>query len=513
MLIYKININNIKPDIITYNISSVTTDANYIYFTTTVPHNLLTGDSININNFVVTVTVQSPIQFYVNNFQLLNIIPIDLTYKETINNTIQTIYRTSYTPALQTGNEVAYAYSVYEDAPRLCSYCGQTVIHKIVNNNGYNQHICTYCGYIDYIDGDTPIPLTNYPNSSIVVITDHNICDNTYTDFYLTNPTDNIDTIYNIDFKNAYIWKDNTGFNIPIQINDIFNTNVNQTEDIQNNFIIEQENASINPIVDMEKIRYIPYYYNSITNQIPSYSKIQQIKINFHFYNKYLNIPSWDENTTLLGNLGFVDTDIKYQKTSLKKTFIRLLYYDSPIPTNQLLLAYNTIFINAGNLFSQYTNGYRITTNKGTNNNSNNNSNIKTFYITFTINNPNLNIDNNSSEGFYLYTYKSDDTNLNPKPIYLRIEFNNALTGHRSLFFNRMPSSSNGISANNLFLDNVTSGVLLKQYAYLRLYSVFNKETNEYIYYFDTINNKIENQNVIFNNGILTIDVFEGKVV
>jgi hypothetical protein len=507
MLIYKININNIKSDITTYSIVSVTMDINNIYFITTVPHKLVTGDIININNFVLTVTVQSTTQFYVNNFQLLNIIPIDLTYTQVINNVEQIIYRTSYTPALETGNKVAYAYSVYEDAARLCSYCGQTVIHKIVNNNGYNQHICTYCGYIDYIDGDIPIPLRNYPNSSINVITDHNICDNTYVDFYLTNPIANIDTIYNIDFKDANIWKDNTGFNIPIQINNVFNTNVSQTEDIQNDFITDQENDSINSIVDMEKIRYSPYYYNSLSNQIPSYSKIQQVIINFHFYNSY--ITNWDINTTLLGNLGFIDTDIKYQKTSLKNSFIRLLYYDSPIPSNQLLLSYNTIFVNTSNLFSQYINGYRISLNNAPSSISPSN----TFYTTFIINDPRLKIDNNSSEGFYLYSYKNDDTNLKPNPIYLRIEFNNALTGQRSLFFNRKPSSQKGISTNNLFLNNITNGTLLRQYAYLRLDTVFNKDTNEYIYYFDTINNTIENQNVIFNNGILTIDIFEAKVI
>lgn len=508
MLIYKININNINSDITTYSILSVSMDVNNIYFTTIVPHNLVTGETININKFVLIVTVQSPNQFYVNNFQLLNVIPIDLTYIKIINNVAQTIYRTSYTPNLQSGNQVAYSYSIYEDADRLCPYCGQMVIHKIVNNNGYNQHICTYCGYIDYINGDTLIPLTNYPNSTINVITDHNICDNTYVDFYLTNPMNNIDTIYNIDFKNANVWKNNTGINIPIKINDIFNTNVNQTEDIQNNFITDQENSSINPIIDMEKIRYAPYYYNSIINKIPSYSKIQKIIINLHFYNNY--ITDWDTtNPTLLGNLGFVDTDIKYQKTSLKNSFIRLLYYDSPIPSNQTLLSFNTLFVNMGNLFSNYTNGYRISLNNAP-------SSIlltNTFYTVFTINDPNLNIDSNSSEGFYLYSYKNDDTNLVPNPIYLRIEFNNALTGQRSLFFNRKPLLKNGINSNNLFLDNITNGTLLKQYTYLRLDNVFNKDTNEYIYYFDTINNPIENKNIMFNNGILTIDIFEAKVI
>ena len=46
----------------------------------------------------------------------------------------------------------------------------------------------------------------------------------------------------------------------------------------------------------------------------------------------------------LLGYLGFTDDDVYYQKDALKKSFLRLSFYDSPNRETQKLLYYYTIY-------------------------------------------------------------------------------------------------------------------------------------------------------------------------
>ena len=56
----------------------------------------------------------------------------------------------------------------------------------------------------------------------------------------------------------------------------------------------------------------------------------------------------------LLCFLDFNNNDVRYQKNKLKKSFLRLSFYDSMNPANQNMLGYSTIFLDSGNLFSKY---------------------------------------------------------------------------------------------------------------------------------------------------------------
>lgn len=56
----------------------------------------------------------------------------------------------------------------------------------------------------------------------------------------------------------------------------------------------------------------------------------------------------------LLSYLGFTNDDVKYQKSKLKKSFIRISFYDSDNVGNQNLLHTSTIFLDSGNLFAKY---------------------------------------------------------------------------------------------------------------------------------------------------------------
>lgn len=56
----------------------------------------------------------------------------------------------------------------------------------------------------------------------------------------------------------------------------------------------------------------------------------------------------------LLSYLGFSNDDVKFQKSKLKKSFLRISFYDSDNVANQNLLHTATIFIDGGNLFAKY---------------------------------------------------------------------------------------------------------------------------------------------------------------
>lgn len=204
-----------------------------------------------------------------------------------------------------------------------------------------------------------------------------------------------------------------------------------------------------------------------------------------------------------LAYLGFSNNDIKYQKSKLKKSFLRISFYDSDNIGNQNLLHTATIFLDGGGLFSKYIknieteNFYEVISNftgedgndykigeiieeKIYNRLSSKNQESCFIYgkpcaVTGSStldNNPFTGYDksgvrvnrepmrlneinerrnleesvnsfeelrmssqievtdkfssNKSSEGFYFYTYKSNDSGVYPSEIYMRVEFNHA---------------------------------------------------------------------------------------
>lgn len=186
--------------------------------------------------------------------------------------------------------------------------------------------------------------------------------------------------------------------NIPLSLN--FATNMYQSNSINDKFVEDERNKSINRIVDMEKDVYHPVVWNSREeNYVTGIDKeADKIVFNLHFRQhrgedwlvepdtywngcyvdetdnnkvkfideiaeyKYVNYFSYgtdDDNkrskqSDLLTYLGFENNDVRYQKNKLSRSFIRIMFYDSMNPGNQNLLYYSTIFLDAGNLFGKY---------------------------------------------------------------------------------------------------------------------------------------------------------------
>lgn len=185
--------------------------------------------------------------------------------------------------------------------------------------------------------------------------------------------------------------------NIPLSLN--FATNMYQSNSINDKFVEDERNKSINRIVDMEKDVYHPVVWNSREeNYVTGIDKeADKIVFNLHFRqhrgedwlvepDTYWNgcyVDETDNNkvkfideiaeytdvnyfsygtedderskqSDLLTYLGFENNDVRYQKNKLSRSFIRIMFYDSMNPGNQNLLYYSTIFLDAGNLFGKY---------------------------------------------------------------------------------------------------------------------------------------------------------------
>lgn len=294
---------------------------------------------------------------------------------------------------------------------------------------------------------------------------------------------------------------------IKIPIQQKFETNMFQSDALQTNFVDYEKKKAINRINDLEKDVYIPMYVDKNNNSEPIY----EIRFNLHFREhrgddwlvsseSYWNGTYVDENeevqfmnesddtdkpffsykdesyqSDLLSYLNFTNTDVRFQKNKLKKSFLRLSFYDSVNPTNQNLLYYSTIFMDSGMYFTKYIKhiedkpysmmnyewseetseyelnpklnmtGIRVNREPMKDLINEHTNNLKEINLQWDVNKEKNEMDaieelrlssqfvvkdkynsNSSSEGFYIYLWKDNEMGLMPQDLYMKVEFNHA---------------------------------------------------------------------------------------
>ena len=207
--------------------------------------------------------------------------------------------------------------------------------------------------------------------------------------------------------------RDGNGVNFEIPLAEDFAASLNQGDLLENVYLNDVKENSINKIINYEKYIFYPAYLDKnitfrsgntfmkdgfvlvnpggakpATSDIDKYSH-DVLKINFNLYLKHRehddnndygswdssdefywnrwdgtkdasnkkvpdNIHSTENNGDLLGCLGFTDEDVFYQKNSLKKSFLRISIYDSPYRQTQKLLYYATLFFDTNVLYKKY---------------------------------------------------------------------------------------------------------------------------------------------------------------
>lgn len=169
---------------------------------------------------------------------------------------------------------------------------------------------------------------------------------------------------------------------------------VGQTDLLKTEFVAVEREKAINPIVDYEKVRFIPANIHNVIMKTITYK--------LHFYNttySAFNNHTWE-------SIGFTYEDLYYRKNRFKKSFLQLVFYDS-----KNLLAQNPIFIVT--LFPQITPYSTVSS---------------TDYISFVRQNPITN-PKGFAEGFYQYFYKDLVEEGTDYELYMRATFFNAGTG------------------------------------------------------------------------------------
>lgn len=322
---------------------------------------------------------------------------------------------------------------------------------------------------------------------------------------------------------NFYEYNESININLPLINN--YDINLND-ENVIKKYFDEKKKEMIPEIIDYEKRCFIPYYLKSNTYKI-----VDKITFNLFFRDRDENWTTndgkgWfqykinnngdfnaDNNITngdLLGQLNFIDDDIYYRKKKISKSFLRLSFYDTNNPLNQMLMFYSTIFLNTGELYTKYINSI-----DKKNNNPNhslvNDKNLGDNNLTVSFNITNKYDKNKSSEGFYLYLFPDGLKDNNKRTIYMKAEFNHAGYGKTIPLIQPVDTKNNPLSFKDKnFPTSLISedGNLKKfyEYLYIPITIEYKKDSNEFVYYFK-YNNTFNN----VNNEII-INLYEPKI-
>lgn len=338
-------------------------------------------------------------------------------------------------------------------------------------------------------------------------------------------------------------------------------------------FVKQQVEMSLNKSAENEK----DIYYPTSSDKTP----IRRIKFNFHFRRRDIaNDWSVDKNLTwngvefnsdsnkiklpteffsynieedqsdLLSYLGFTDGDVKFRRNILKKSFARLLFYDSTDTFKQKLIAYSTVFFDTGTLLNRYMRnvakdmlncGYIIYTH-GVENTSelptaegirvNRELNVKTRLEEDKIEECRLSSQmvvsdkfssTNSSEGFYLYLWKDNVSEGIPIDIYMRVEFNHAKYGRvipftmpynesktRVKTFKEIAEDCTEVDENENKLINIGYSIEdYRKFSYIHFKYTKDNE-HGYIYYLDP---NTYGDNACVDGDSLILNLFEANVV
>ena len=375
--------------------------------------------------------------------------------------------------------------------------------------------------------------------------------------------------------KNRY----NVKLDIPISLktsNDLY-----QESNIKEYFVQHEEEKAVNTPIEMEKYVYTPVIVKTKTLTTETYEDCTKINFNLHFRvhsgddwtvndsdswnfvkdgdnnnwtdNKYYSYAQsnptldnkWNRScqSDLLKYLGFTTNDVKFQKNKLKKSFLRLSFYDSDETGSQSLLAYSTVFMDCNKLYSkfvsrsnfecyfddngdivkgikaerevntgsQYVNGSLMNILDVS---SMNKEDIEDYRLSSQITTKNKYLSDNSSEGFYLYTWELSDIPSIPTDVYMKVEFNHAGYGRNIPMMAPYWDDGSGFKTNEEIIGDWSSGggygiKKYTRYSYIHLKAKYDINTKRHIYYLDPDTYGV---NQAVDGNVININLYEARI-
>lgn len=328
--------------------------------------------------------------------------------------------------------------------------------------------------------------------------------------------------------------KINGDLEFEFNISEDFATNLFENE-LFSNYCEDVKEKSINDIIDYERHQYTPMYYSGKNYEDINDDNINNIvKLSFNlnfrgriYDEKIRNIDgrvigydygSWtnfsngeyywnsDKNgklTNYLTYLGFTDEDVFYQKEALKRSFLRLLFYDSKNIATQQLLFYSTIYFDTNSFSKKYLKIKNVKVGKGSEK-----PYIERFDICSELYCGNKYDDECSSDGFYLHLYDKMVFGNTTSKIYMKVEFNNAKTGVVVPFVwtkdgKYLVEQETGDNENTTIMYNDVEKLLDDMYK--EVYLKYNFKTKKY--------NWILPYNGVVDNGKIKYDLYEAVLL
>lgn len=337
---------------------------------------------------------------------------------------------------------------------------------------------------------------------------------------------------------------------IPVPISNMESAEGNKEVLLNERFVDDVRKRTVNPHIDMERDVYHPVWYKDGNAEM-----IYDMVFNFHFRQhrgdnwlvendtmwngsyhdddgkwKMMDDSSKEENaffsnidyssrqSDLLTYLGFNNNDVKFQKNRLSKSFIRLLFYDSPNSAKQNLLYTSTIYLNSNELFGKYvryaeTEPYSHVNDDGevTLNlsgidvgrepygNGLHGDETEAMRLSSQIHLKDKLSSDGSSDGFYLYLWKEYDMGTEPQDLYLKVEFNHAGYGRTIPFMmpyldkdkhgsaeGRIKSFEEILNDFNGTGDDKPYGIRQYQkYSYIHLKYRYDNSLDRHVFYLD----------------------------
>jgi hypothetical protein len=263
-----------------------------------------------------------------------------------------------------------------------------------------------------------------------------------------------------VDRKKIRFDQVGSGVTIDIPIRLDF-TPTDNSELVQDKFVEDEKDKSINPIEDYKKVRFKP----AKVDNDGQWTVVDEFQLGVNMFTKAsIGAGSPVYSTTQYSSYGdilFTDEDMFCLTNRLTKSFLTLNFYNSPNVEDNIFLYFSRNYTQIGD-------DQRIDTGQV--------ANADDAPISYTIGDPVLK-PSLIHEGFHIYWYKDlvDNGDNQEYHMYMTAEYNNAANGETSLLYTLPTTDINNLEITDI--NGPNGGLFLK--------CILKNVNGEYLYAFD----------------------------